>query len=222
MRARRPWRDQAAARGQRATQLWHCQRLVARPAPSPPSIGTARDSWRGRLFRHWALALPEISGVCHPALALPAISGVERALATQGWHCQRLVARPAPSPPGIGTARDSWRTWRGRRARHAFAADVRAESADFPSQGRGMLYALENERSIGVLSWTSSKLSPTSWAFHRAMSRQRSSSSTAEAPCPSSRVIARRRRATWATSRCASLKSAWRIYAGLPRANKRC
>ena len=126
-----------------ATGHWHCQRYLASGEFPPLRIGTARDSWRGRLFRHWALALPEISGVCHPALALPAISGVERALAIQGWHCQRLVARPAPSPPSSGTASDFWRTWRGRRARHAFAADVRAESADSPSQGRGMLYALE-------------------------------------------------------------------------------
>ena len=164
------------------------------------------------------------------------------AFATEDWHCQGFLAFSAPKPPRIGTARDIWRLpprigtardfWRFRpRSRPALALSGifgardpprLGGSADSPSQGSGMLYALENERPIGVLSWTSSKLSPTSWAFRRAMSRRQSTSSTAVAPCPSSRAIARKRRATWAMSHCASWKSGFRTCAGLPHARKRC
>ena len=63
-----------------ATERWHCQGFLAFPGSSPPSAGTARDSWRGAGFRH-------------PGLALPGISGVPGVLATQLWHCQGFLAR---------------------------------------------------------------------------------------------------------------------------------
>lgn len=82
----------------------------------PLGAGTAKDSWRGRLFRHWALALPEISGV-------------GRVPAAQDWHCQGFLARAAFSPLSIGTARDIWHMppssgtasdfWRRTGSRHS-------------------------------------------------------------------------------------------------------
>ena len=62
----------------------------------PLSSGTANVSWRGR-------------GPRHPGLALPKIIGLGRAFAAERWHCQRLLVWNAHAPPGIGTARESWR-----------------------------------------------------------------------------------------------------------------
>ena len=74
----------------------------------PPSPGTAKDCWQETPVCHPALALPGLSGKSHPALALPMFLGVEGALATQDWHCQRLLAWSAHGPSRIGTARESW------------------------------------------------------------------------------------------------------------------
>ena len=58
-----------------ATQIWHCQGFLACSGFLPSSISTARDFWRGRPWRHSALALPMLSGADAPN-------------ATQSWHCQ--------------------------------------------------------------------------------------------------------------------------------------
>lgn len=59
---------------------------------APLNTGTARLFWRGAPMRHSTLALPGLSGRSHPALALPRIAGGKGALATQDWHCQRILA----------------------------------------------------------------------------------------------------------------------------------
>lgn len=62
-----------------ATQLWHCQKKLARITRTPLSFGTASVFWLSVFFRHSGLALPKIIGV-------------ERPRATQDWHCQGILA----------------------------------------------------------------------------------------------------------------------------------
>ena len=81
-----------------ASQGWHCQGFLAQGGLSPPSVGSARDYWRGAGPRHSGLALPRISGQKplrigsardywrgagprHSALALPGFRGAGRILA---------------------------------------------------------------------------------------------------------------------------------------------
>ena len=104
-----PHRSSARCSGTSATERWHCQRFLASGASSPPSSGTARDSWRQAAPRHPVLALPGIIGFRHSTLALPGIPGAGRVLATHFWHCQVFLARDGFSQLNVGTARISWR-----------------------------------------------------------------------------------------------------------------
>lgn len=49
-----------------ATQLWHCQKKLARITRTPLSFGTASVFWLSVFFRHSGLALPKIIGVERP------------------------------------------------------------------------------------------------------------------------------------------------------------